>query len=379
MKTSILSRRLSAAVAAIALCIAADDASANGGSGSHDHSDHFQTSGMKSRDSNRSTRVKSNDGDKHVERHKNKDKDEVSERNNKDREKHAEKSKHKDKSSGDKAPGDKTSKMTTSGKTTSATEPLPGSAANNTIHPIINNKPAQPTASAPTGTGKLPPNDPVGNTHPTPGANPPTAVTVSNGVSTTQIQNGLGGVYVYSDKPGTITVSNGKESTTLPGASVTLSGNVVGVGGGQGVEVGPRNGEGKTVVAIKPSAGPTPAAPTAGGNHTTGPGSITVTTDDLKTAGKVVGAVVAAPVVVDTYLGGTGLSPLGAVAAEGAAQVGATAVLPIAGAIAGYGLAKGGVSGAGDALKDSAGAVKDVTKDAAGAVKDAASAIIHLF
>jgi hypothetical protein len=37
------------------------------------------------------------------------------------------------------------------------------------------------------------------------------------------------------------------------------------------------------------------------------------------------------------------------------------------------------VSGAGDALKDSAGAVKDVTKDAAGAVKDAAGAIIHLF
>jgi hypothetical protein len=262
-------------------------------------------------------------------------------------------------------------------------KPLPGSAANNTLHPIINNKPAQPTASAPTGTGKLPPNDPVGNTHPTLGANPPTIVTVSNGVSTTQIQNGLGGVYVYSDKPGTITVSNGKESTTLPGASVTLSGNVVGVGGGQGVEVGPRNGEGKTVVAIKPPAGPTPAAPTAGGNHTTGPGSITVTTDDLKTAGKATGAVVAAPVVVDTAVGGTGLWPLGAVAAEGAAQVGATAVLPIAGAIAGYGLAKGGVSGAGDALKDSAGAVKDVTKDAAGAVKDAAkdaaSAIIHLF
>ena len=71
MKTSILSRRLSAAVAAIALCIAADGASAHGGSGRHDHSDHFQTSGMKSRDSNRSTRVKSNDGDKHVARHKN--------------------------------------------------------------------------------------------------------------------------------------------------------------------------------------------------------------------------------------------------------------------------------------------------------------------
>ncbi len=135
-----------------------------------------------------------------------------------------------------------------------------------------------PTADCPT-----PARDPVGNTHPSlpqeakqptnasrkpvlenlkqPGsqsANRPTqapaAVTVSNGVTTTQIQNGLGGVSVYSSKPGTITVSNGKESTTLSGASVTLSGNVVGVGGGQGVQVGPRNGEGKTVVAIRPEA-----------------------------------------------------------------------------------------------------------------------------
>ena len=46
---------------------------------------------------------------------------------------------------------------------------------------------------------------------------------------------------------------------------MTLSGNVVGVGGGQGVEVGPRNGEGNTVVAIKPPA-PPPAAP----GHVTG-------------------------------------------------------------------------------------------------------------
>jgi hypothetical protein len=92
---------------------------------------------------------------------------------------------------------------------------------------------------------------------------------------------------------------------------------------------------------------------------------ITITTDDVKTAGKVVGVaagvVTAAPAAVGNY-----------VVAPGAVQLGATAVLPIAGAVAGYGLAKGGLSGAGDALKDSAGAVKDVTKDAAGAVKDAA-------
>lgn len=113
--------------------------------------------------------------------------------------------------------------------------------------PLSDNAPAKPAPVA----GKLP-NDPVGSTHPAAGASRPATVTVSNGVTTTQIQNGLGGLTAYSDKPGTITVTNGKEKTTLTGGSVTLSGNVVGVGGGQGVQVGKRIGEGKTVVAIKP-------------------------------------------------------------------------------------------------------------------------------
>ncbi len=176
------------------------------------------------------------------------------------------------------------------GKNAGAGQSSPG-AANNTIHPIVTNDPAHsapnppvvagklppndpvgnthptPGANPPVVAGKLPPNDPVGNTHPTPGANPPTVVTVSNGLTTTQIQNGPGGVAVYSDKPGTITVTNGKESTTLNGGSVTLSGDVVGVGHGQGIEVGPRNGEGKTVVAISPPApAPAPAPP----SHVTG-------------------------------------------------------------------------------------------------------------
>jgi hypothetical protein len=133
---------------------------------------------------------------------------------------------------------------------------VPGTAGNNTIHPIVTSKPAQPTAAAPIGTGRLSPSDPVGNTHPTAGANPPTVVTVSNGVSAAQIQNGPGGVVVYSEKPGTITVDNGKEKTTLSGGSVTLSGNVMGVGAGQGIEVGKPNSEGKTVVAIKPTPEP---------------------------------------------------------------------------------------------------------------------------
>jgi hypothetical protein len=287
MRTSILSRRLSAAVAAIALCIAADDASAHGGSERHDHSNHFQTSGMKSRDSNRSTRVKSNDGDKHVARHKNKDKDEVSERNNKDkdREKHAEKSKHKDRSSGDKAPGDKTSKTTTSGKTTSATEPLPGSAANNTIHPIINNKPAQPAANAPTGTGKLPPNDPVGNMHPTPGTNPPSVVTVSNGLTKIEIQNGPRGVSFYSGnpEPGWLTVTNGTESSSIRGGSVTVSG-AIGIGGDPNdIEVGPPTANGDRAVAIRPSAPPVP------GHLTGGRGILGAIGGAVKDAGKAIG------------------------------------------------------------------------------------------
>ena len=156
----------------------------------------------------------------------------------------------------DKAPGP---------TTTSTSAPTPGATSNSTIHPIVTNSLGQPAGNAPTIVGRLPSNDPVGNTHPMPGPNPPTVVTVSNGVTTTQIQNGPGGVAVYSDKPGTITITNGKESTTLPGGSVTLSGNVVGVGHGEGVEVGPRNGEGKTVVAVKPPP-PPPAAPT----HVTG-------------------------------------------------------------------------------------------------------------
>jgi hypothetical protein len=246
------------------------------------------------------------------------------------------------------------------------------------------NAPAQRTATpaAPVAFNprSLPPHDPVGNTHPDLNSNG--VATVSNGVSKATVPNLEGGLLVTSRTPGTITVSNGTNSVTLPGGSVTLSG-ARSVGGGSDVQI-VRQPNGDITVAAKPSAtpaptppplhpsGPTPGAPAAGGNHSTGPALITITTDDVKTAGKVVGVaagvVTAAPAAVGNY-----------VVAPGAVQLGATAVLPIAGAVAGYGLAKGGLSGAGDALKDSAGAVKDVTKDAAGAVKDAASAIGDLF
>ena len=81
-------------------------------------------------------------------------------------------------------------------------------------------------------------------------------MTVSNGVTKIDIANGPGGVAVYSGSPGTITVTNGKESQTLRGGSVTLFGDVIGVGAAQNVQVGARNGEGNTVVAIKPQPAP---------------------------------------------------------------------------------------------------------------------------
>ncbi len=249
-----------------------------------------------------------------------------------------------------------------------ATKPGPQSA----------NQPASapPQRSAPT-TGpvvaqpqNLPPHDPVGNTHPDLNANG--VATVSNGVSKATVPNLEGGLLVTSKTPGTITVSNGTNSVTLPGGSVSLSG-ARSVGGGADVQI-VRQPNGDITVAAAPPRAPAPGTPTAGqpapanpapGNHSTGPASITLTTDDLKTAGKVVGVaagvVSATPAALGNYM-----------VAPGAIQLGATAVVPIAGAVAGYGLAKGGVSGAGDALKDSAGAVKDVTKDAAGAVKDVA-------
>jgi len=78
--------------------------------------------------------------------------------------------------------------------------------------------------------------DPVGNTHPTlppsktggttgpKGPSPAFAtVTLSNGVTNSTIFNGKG-LTVSSNSPGTLTVSNGNSSVTLPGGSLTLHG-----------------------------------------------------------------------------------------------------------------------------------------------------------
>jgi hypothetical protein len=151
-------------------------------------------------------------------------------------------------------------------------------------------------------------------------ASPPAGnVTVSNGVTKYEIPNGAGGVSAYSSGPGKITVTNGKDSVTLNGSSVTVS-NALGVGAAQNnVQVGARNGEGKTVVSVAPQKTPAPAA----GDITTGPGSVTVTGKDvLKTFGKVT---------------------------DGVALL--SYVPPLA---AGYGLAKGGVKGAIHEVKETA-------------------------
>lgn len=181
-------------------------------------------------------------------------------------------------------------------------------------------KPPQTTASNPvtSSSGSSTGVTPALNTiHPIP--SPPAGnVTVSNGVTKYEIPNGAGGVSAYSSGPGKITVTNGKDSVTLNGSSVTVS-NALGVGAAQNnVQVGARNGEGKTVVSVAPQK-----APTAAGDVTTGPGSITVTgLDVLKTSVKVFDAVAFA-----SYLP------------------------PVA---AGYGLAKGGVKGAVHEVKETA-------------------------
>ncbi|MGB9395997.1 MAG: hypothetical protein WCB32_14540 [Pseudolabrys sp.] len=52
-------------------------------------------------------------------------------------------------------------------------------------------------------------------------------ITVSNGITTSDISSGPGGLEASSDAPGMITISSGSNSVTLRGARVTLSGDVV--------------------------------------------------------------------------------------------------------------------------------------------------------
>lgn len=174
---------------------------------------------------------------------------------------------------------------------------------------------SKPIASGSVSTAAVAP--PVNTIHPI--LSPPAGnVTVSNGVTKYEIPDGAGGVSAYSSAPGKITVTNGKDSVTLNGSSVTVS-NALGVGAAQNnVQVGARNGEGKTVVSVAP----TPEAPTVRG---------TVTGFETPRLAKI------AVVITDAV-------PI------------ATFGPPIA---AGYGLAKDGVKGAVHGVKESAKAVYD--------------------
>ncbi len=111
--------------------------------------------------------------------------------------------------------------------------------------------------------------DPVGNTHPgsttasagsqAKGPSPAyTTVTLSNGVSNSAIFNGKG-LTVTSSSPGTITVSNGNSSVTLPGGSLTLHG-AISVSASSGLQlVHQTNGD--VTVAVSPTLVNGPAKP----------------------------------------------------------------------------------------------------------------------
>lgn len=178
---------------------------------------------------------------------------------------------------------------------------------------------SKPIASGSVSTAAVAP--PVNTIHPIP--SPPAGnVTVSNGVTKYEIPDGAGGVSAYSSAPGKITVTNGKDSVTLNGSSVTVS-NALGVGAAQSnVHVGARNGEGKTVVSVAPTP------PTFQGTVTgfDSPG-IKIGTTAIKAVGVAAGSV-----------GTLTFGP------------------PVA---AGYGLAKSGVKGAVDGVKESAKFIDD--------------------
>jgi hypothetical protein len=131
--------------------------------------------------------------------------------------------------------------------------------------------------------------DPVGNTHPAgttastgSGTKTPspayTTVTLSNGVTNSAIFNGKG-LTITSSSPGTITVSNGNSSVTLPGGSLTLHG-AISVSASSGLQlVHLTNGD--VTVAVSPILVSGPAKP---GTNNVPPG--VTFGDDLKSVGK---------------------------------------------------------------------------------------------
>jgi DNA/RNA endonuclease YhcR with UshA esterase domain len=77
---------------------------------------------------------------------------------------------------------------------------------------------------------------------------------VSNGMVTSMIANGAGGLEISSNAPGMITISSGSNSVSLRGDYVTLSGVVtLAPGATPGVTVTPNEQGGYTVILDPPT------------------------------------------------------------------------------------------------------------------------------
>ena len=84
---------------------------------------------------------------------------------------------------------------------------------------------------------------------------------ISNGKDTSLLQDAPGGLKVTSTSPGTITISNGKNTVTFPSQAVSLTGAAV-IGASADVQLfAQKNGD--VIALVKPPAppAPTPAPP----------------------------------------------------------------------------------------------------------------------
>jgi hypothetical protein len=137
----------------------------------------------------------------------------------------------------------------------------------------------KPTQSGANNSGTPPAAKPVPVATPAPGTGgtttihpivtPPPAVTISNGVTKLNLAELPGGLLVKSNEAGQITVSNGKDSVTLQGGSVTVSG-AISVGAAAGLQMVRHPNGDVTVAAASPPPAPAPAPPTPDPGHVTG-------------------------------------------------------------------------------------------------------------
>ena len=114
--------------------------------------------------------------------------------------------------------------------------------------------------------------------------------TISNGVTTSAIGNGKT-LTVTSNSPGMITVTDGKNSVTMPGGSLTLSG-APSVVAGSNLEVHRNPNTGDVTFAINPRVASEPSKGT--------PSISGMLVDDLKNAGKAAGNATATFVAAPT-------------------------------------------------------------------------------